>query len=112
MVGVGDGDDARPDRDGVAAELGRVAATVETLLMVQNERDDVRELRRVFDDLLAQHRVLADAVPFRGGQAALLGEHRIGHPDLAHVVKQRARLDARHLVPAKSHASRRCRGQF
>ena len=109
MVGVGGGYDARPDGDGVAGEPGGVAAAVETLLVVQDEGDDVRELGGVFDDRLAEHRVLADAVPLRGGEAALLGEHRIGDPDLAHVVKQRACLDARHLVSAEAPCAGRWR---
>ena len=55
VVGVGGGDDPRPQGDAVASQMAWVAGPVVALLMVQDQRHDVGQLRRLLHDLLAEN---------------------------------------------------------
>ena len=63
LVGVGDGDDARPDRDLRAGEAVRVAATVEPLVVMEHDRGRVADCAGLLEHDLADLRVLDDRPP-------------------------------------------------
>ena len=97
VVGVGRGDDPCAHGDVVAAQALRVSRAVEVLLVVQHERHEVVKFGRLLDDPLAQHGVLADALPLLRREAPFLRKDGVRHADLPHIVEKRPVLDAGHI---------------
>jgi len=89
VVGVGDRDDAGPQRNVRSAQPERVAVAREPLVVVEDDRDRVAQRRRLLEDDLADPRMLDDCSPLRRRQRRRLLEDLLGHRDLADVVQQR-----------------------
>ena len=93
LVGVGDGDDPRPDRDLLAGEPVRVAAAVVPLVVVEHDRRRVAQRAGLLEDDLADLGVLGDDPPLRLVELARLGEDLVRDRELAQVVEQARRPD-------------------
>src|SRR5207253_6521052 len=90
---VADGDDARAERDLLAGEAVRIAATVPALVARADDRRDVRERLDRREDPLADDRVRAHHRPLLVVERRALVQHRLRDADLADVVEERAELD-------------------
>ena len=92
VVRVGHGDDARHKRDVLVGASIWVALAVDPLVMVTDDRRDLRVLVDVGEDSLADRRVLLHlASLFEGERARLLQKPR-RQPDLADVVNEAAEI--------------------
>ena len=88
VVRIRDGDDPRAERDLGAAQAVRVAAAVEALVVVQDDRDRLPQARGLLEDDLADARVLPDRLPLGVRQRRRLVEDLVRDRDLAQVVEQ------------------------
>ncbi len=96
VVGVGDRHDPRPERDRLPLEAGRVAAAVEALVVVPDDRERPLEEIQRLDDLHPALRVGADRRELLVGEPPGLAQDRVLDADLADVVNhpgQPQRLD-------------------
>ena len=80
VVGVGDGDDARAERDVLARDAGGVAAAGELLVVVQDDLGDRAVALDALDELGALLGVELDQLPFVVGELAVrrTGRSRAG----------------------------------
>src|SRR3954471_15903183 len=88
--GVGHREDARPQRDAVLLQAGRIAAAVPALVVVQHDVDGTVEERDRVEDPRPGLRVAAHQRPLRVRQRPRLLQDRVGHRELADVVQQEA----------------------
>ena len=86
LVGVGDREDARLERDRLAGEARRVSAPVDALVVGEHPVADVAQVG-VLEDPRAELRVAADLLPLAVVQRAGLVEDGVGDPQLADVVQ-------------------------
>ena len=93
-VAVGDRQDARADRDVLAAQAGRIAEAVPALVVREHQLADRRAERHVAQDLGADARMDLDALELLGRQRVRLREDVLGHGHVADVVQQRRRPHA------------------
>ena len=63
VVRVGDGYDARPERDLLAPQPVRIAAAVEVLVVVEHDRHRLAQRGGLLQDHLTDARVLPDRLP-------------------------------------------------
>ena len=93
---VGDGEDARRERDLLGLEAARVAGAVPLLVVRADHlaREPI-QVRRVGDDPLAEPRMLADLVQLAFVQRPLLEQDRVRHGEHADVVEPEAVLELR-----------------
>ena len=70
--------------------------------MSDHDRADAIEHRNVAEQTRADRRVGAHLDPLIFGELGRFGEQRLGDPDLANVVEQRAQLDRRDLLGPKA----------
>ena len=103
VVGVGDRHDPGTDRNLGALESMWVAAAVEALVVMEDHRDRVAEAGRVFEDHLADARVLADRLPLAVGQLGRLVQDVRVNGQLAQVVQQAGDPDLLDLLPGETH---------
>ena len=87
VVGVGDGEHARDERDALAGEAVRVAGAVPALVVVAQDRGDARQ-SGALGELRARVRMSLDGVVLAGLEPARLEQDRARHDDLADVVQQ------------------------
>jgi hypothetical protein len=93
---VRDREHARAERDLVADEAVRVAASVPALVVRTNDRQAFGAHERdSLEHLLAEHGVRLDQTALGNRQWRGFLEHSVRDPDLAEVVQQEAVLDAR-----------------
>ena len=93
VVGVGDRDDPREQRDRLAGQAMRVALAVPALVVAE---DDLRHRRvglHARDDAGALLRVAAHDLPVLLGQRRGREQDRVGERELADVVQQPGRVD-------------------
>ena len=100
VVDIGDGDDARAQRDVIADEAVRVARAVVLLVVAEC---DQRAHAHVFgcaalQDLVPDHRMTPHDVPLRRVELRRLEQDLVGDADLADVVQRRGELDGFRLV--------------
>ncbi len=103
VVRIGDRDDARADRDLVALQAVRVAASVEALVVVEHHRDGLAQARRLLQDDLADAGMLADRLPLLVAERGGLVEDLVGDGDLAEIVEERRDADALDLLAGEAH---------
>src|SRR6476469_2871198 len=85
---VGDGEDARPQRDLVRPEAGRVAAAVPALVVVEHDVERAVEERDRVEDPGARLGVAAHEGPLAVVERPRLLEHGVGDRELPDVVQQ------------------------
>ena len=85
---VGDGDDARHQRDLIALQSVGIAVAVHVFVVQFDARQHVLQLRDRAHDVGALGGVLLHQFEFLGGERAGLLQHAIVHADLADVVQQ------------------------
>src|SRR2546425_4820394 len=90
VVGVGYRDDLRGERDLAAFEPRGVAGSIEVLVVREHDRTDAIEHRHVAEKARADRRVGPHLDPLLVGELVRLGKDRLGNPDLADVVEERA----------------------
>ena len=91
VVGVGDGDDARAERDVVALEPVGVARAVVALVVVAHHRADPRQQLDVGDDAVADGRMAAHDAHLGVVELRRLAQDLLGDADLADVVQEARR---------------------
>jgi hypothetical protein len=87
LEGVGDKDDARLQRDLVAAESMRIAASVDVLMVVEHPPGFFLELRGL-DDRMTDVNVSAHRSGLFSGERPGLAKNPVGDADFADVVEQ------------------------
>ena len=88
VVGVGDGDDARTERDLVAAQPERIAVAREPLMVVEDERHGLAQGGGLLEDDLGDPGVLDDGPPLGAREGGRLREDLGRDGDLADVAQQ------------------------
>src|SRR6266545_2734456 len=106
VVRVGDREDARGDRDLLAAEAARVAAAVEPLLVREHHLGGALEEVDRAEDVIADLRVALHLAPLGVVELPGLQEDRVGHADLADVVEEGAAPEIRQLALLEADAAR------
>ena len=101
-VGVGHGQDARPQADLLAAQTLRVARTIPALLVVVDDQACSSQEVDALQEPVAEFRVPVHLLPLRGGQRARLEQDRVLDSDLADVVQERAPLHVREVLVAEA----------
>src|SRR6266481_4572839 len=91
VVGVGDGDNARAERDLFADETVGVARAIEEFMMVQNHLANVSERSEGLENLRAELNVRLHGFPFIRIERAALVQNIFGNADLADVVEHGAK---------------------
>src|SRR5882762_10297485 len=90
VVGIGDGDDARAERNLFAGEGFGVAGAIEKFVMVQNHFTDAGERNERLQKFSAEGDVSLHGVPFFEVEWAALVENDFGDADFADVVEDGA----------------------
>src|SRR5207248_11727297 len=102
VEGVGDGEDACVEIDLLALQAQRVARPVPPLVVLSHDaRGPFEELDAAKYPLPVQ-RVLPHPDPLLLRQRRGLAQYRVGHPDLADVVEERAELQRARLLAAQA----------
>ena len=107
VVDVGDGQDARRERDVLALQAAGVAGAVPLLVVVLDDRQDGPGEVDGVQDVRAPLRVFLDLLELLVRQAARLEQDVFGNAQLADVVQQRAGVQSLQLVPRQAHLLRR-----
>src|SRR5689334_7750322 len=97
--------DARFQRDLVAAQAERVAATVRPLMMKFDDWQMRRQEGYLTKNACTQSRVTFDLLEFFCGQGTVLPQNVVAHPDLADVMQQGTESKDLELVAAEIHDS-------
>jgi hypothetical protein len=105
LVGVGDGQDARLDRDLIADQAEGIALAVGALVVREHPGGQVLELR-MGEQARADLGMRADRVPLVGLQRARLAHQPIRYARLADVVHQPREPDALHALGLEAHLPR------
>src|SRR6516165_1522369 len=100
---IRDGCDARVQMDFVPSQTERIAAAVNPLVVLQDNRHGFGEARDGFEDAASDGYVFLHDFYFFRGQFADLVEDRDRRPDLSHVVKKAASTKNIQLLGSKSH---------
>src|SRR5256885_12647781 len=86
VVGVGDRQDARFERNLLAAQSPGIAAAIDALVVGDHDLRFAMKARDPQEDLVAEVRVTLDRDPLVGVERAGLVEDGIRDPDLAYVL--------------------------
>ena len=93
VVGIGDGDDARAERDAFGGERFRVTGAVEKFMVVQNHFADASERNERLQKFSAEGDVGLHGVPLFEIERAALVENNFRDANLADVVEDGAEAD-------------------
>ena len=100
---IGGRDDVGLYRHEVAAKLVGVSLAVVVFVMGAHDRHEVAERLDRVDDRRTEDRMRAHDHPLVLGQGGGLIQDRVGYPDLADVVKERAELHSADLIGREIH---------
>ena len=104
VVGIGDRNDPRQQRNLVSAQSVRIAMAVDSLVVMADDVGDLLVIVDLAQDLLADLRVLLHLPPLLERQRPRLLEQPCGQPDLADVVDEPTKMRQSLLLLAETHA--------
>ena len=93
VIGIGDGHDARAERNVAAAETVRISVAAEAFVVMQDDGSGVPHRGDAINDHLADAWMLNDGLPLIWRERAGLLQDLLRDADLADVVKQRGDSD-------------------
>ncbi len=96
VVGIGDGDDARAERNIFSRQCLRVSGSIEKFVMVQDHAADARERHQRLQQFSAEGYVGLHRVPLFQIQRAALIQDRFGDAHFADIVQDRAKANLFH----------------
>src|SRR5215831_111434 len=103
IIGIGNGEHAGGDVNGLTREAVWIARSVESFMMLTDHKPRRRKEIDVTDDFQTKTYMVLHHQPFFMGQRALLQEYGVSNAYFPNIVEERALLEGGHLVIFQIH---------